>query len=33
MLRGPGMYGPEVPPPLNAVEQERLVAFLGRQVS
>jgi uncharacterized protein (TIGR03086 family) len=33
MLRGPGMYGPEIAPPLNAAEQERLLAFLGRQVS
>ena len=32
MLRGPGMYGPEVLPPPNAAEQERLLAFLGRQV-
>jgi uncharacterized protein (TIGR03086 family) len=32
LLRGPGMYGPELPAPAGADEQDRLLAFLGRQV-
>lgn len=32
LLRGPGMYGPDLPAPPGADEQERLLAFLGRQL-
>lgn len=31
-LRGPGVFGPEVEPPPGASRQDRLMAFLGRQV-
>jgi uncharacterized protein (TIGR03086 family) len=30
LLRGPGMYGPQLPAPPEASEQNRLMAFLGR---
>lgn len=33
LLRGPGMYGPELRAPPEADEQQRLMAFLGRQVA
>jgi uncharacterized protein (TIGR03086 family) len=33
LLRGPGMYGPELPAPSHAGEQDRLMAFLGRRVA
>jgi uncharacterized protein (TIGR03086 family) len=32
LLRGPGMYGPELPAPPDADEQQRLLSFLGRKV-
>jgi uncharacterized protein (TIGR03086 family) len=30
-LRSPGAFGPEVEPPANADEQQRMLAFLGRR--
>jgi uncharacterized protein (TIGR03086 family) len=33
LLRGPGMYGPAVAAPPDSDEQDRLLAFLGRQVA
>lgn len=31
MLRGPGAFGPELTPPDEATDQDRLLAFLGRR--
>lgn len=31
MLRSPGMFGPELPAPDGADDQQRLLAFVGRQ--
>jgi uncharacterized protein (TIGR03086 family) len=33
LLRGPGMYGPEIAAPDGADDQEQFLAFLGRKVA